>query len=132
MTSPNTKIKYTVYESDTKISDSLIESCSLKQEAGDPGTTKYWYDGCSANSTILDGTEKLATVEKDASELTGDVISVEGLKLENVTTASPQTHYYYLVVEYVNSTTLDQNDDMGSSISIKVTGVSGATYTVQQ
>ncbi len=134
LTTSKSSFKVTLYEYSGEETD-LISGCDLKEEEVDATTKKYYYDGCTFNSNVTKGTlVKTETINKDTESAFGQkyTITYTGETLENVSSSSEKTTYYYLLVEYVNDENNDQNDDMNKEITASLTGVANGVATVEK
>lgn len=126
LASANTTVKYALYRTTSAV-DTTMSGCTLKTEEA-AGTTKYYYTGCTAATAITSGTKvaegTITTLSQKATISELDNTSFTGL-----TSAAPKTVYYYLVVEYVNNASAEQNDDMTKGITATITSVSDAAAT---
>ena len=114
----NTSIHYTIYKSDRNIDASY--TCEKKE--GVVGTSKSYYEECTGNNIDELGTSiGTGTINK------GEGITV--LKSDEVIVTSEEGTevYYYVIIEFPNSDT-NQNEDMGASISGKITIQEGNKY----
>ena len=135
--------------------------CTLNVDTQTSGTTKYWYKSppddsgtCSAKNyinsklsdaklvawgTITAGASNGALTPKSeaATELDGVLTNNTPSGLENeilYTKAGADKYteeYYYLVVEYPNQES-PQNDDMNKTISISLDTITNITSTLEQ
>ena len=114
----HTPLNYTVYKSDRNIDASY----TCEKKTGNENSGKTYYEECTGNN-----------VEELGSSITNGTINKgEGIQeLVNdeliVTSPNGTEIYYYIVIEYPN---LDnsQNEDMGASISGKITIQEGNKY----
>ena len=114
----NTPLNYTVYKSDANIDASY--SCEIKQ--GRIGTSKTYYEECSGNNI-----ESLGSPISSGTINNGSGTTI--LKSDEIMLTIPEGEvvYYYIVIEYPNLDT-NQNDDMGSSINGNITIEQGSEY----
>lgn len=116
------EVKWTLYEVGSEVKDLMVaDSCQLKEDA--TGNSKnYYYTGCTANTTITNGTVvKSGTISAHTAKTT---ITAENENLDAVSKTAGKDTWYYLVVEYVNKTDADQaGTDAGKTITAKITSV---------
>ncbi|MDE5539364.1 MAG: SipW-dependent-type signal peptide-containing protein [Bacilli bacterium] len=133
--STNTQIKWTVYELADPVTGVAVSGCEIEEttDATDATIKHYAYKAgsCSVNSTITEGKViGSGTIGNGASVAHGkNAITATPTKLESVTSTDSKSAAYYLVVEYVNNTTAEQDDDQGKTISAKLTTVENAVFT---
>lgn len=122
----NTELTFKIYKSGSAITDN--GSCTDNVVTNGAGqnysltcTGRADFSGATvvAEGTVAGG----ATVTDASAGLTKQVA------LETVETGT--TSYYYLVVEYPNSDSVDQISDMGKTITASITGASGLSSVVK-
>lgn len=107
-------VYYTVYRTKTQVSSPV--ACDPVSTKADPNGTQY---SQSCNITALTSASAEEVVSRTAVEGTSATISIPS---QSLTTESGTTYYYYLVVEYEN-TGSDQNDDQNKTITAELSGV---------
>ena len=107
-------VYYTVYRTTTKVDTPV--ACSPVSTTADPAGTQY---SQSCNTTALTSASAEEVKSRTAVEGTSATISIPS---QSLTTESGTTYYYYLVVEYEN-TGSDQNDDQNKTITAELSGV---------
>lgn len=134
LASENTTVEYALYRTTSPVATTM-SGCKLQTEVAN-GITKYYYTGCTAAEAITKGTTKVAgdTITISSGTKTATISELDNVSFtgdNKITKAAPKTVYYYLVVEYVNNTgaDVDQNADMGKSISATITSVSDVQAT---
>ena len=133
LNSENTTVTYALYRLETPVVGDLIKADSCKLQTGtadteEPGQTvqTYYYTGCAANDSITGDPIKKGTITISSGTKTAS-FSVDDQTFTGVTSAAADTVYYYLVVNYVNNDSAEQNDDMGGSITAQITSITNAT-----
>ena len=115
-----TPIKYSVYEATTSVAAPI--TC---QDVTHTGTTSQQYTRpCTLDTTTL---SKLSAVKSGTitSPATSGSVKVTGSIEANGTA----TKYYYLIVEYPN-TTSDQSGDMGKTITSAISNVTATNLAI--
>lgn len=126
LSSANTTVNYTLYRTTSAITGDAMSGCTLQTDATG-GVTKYYYTGCTKNAALTDSvkvdsdTISSANLGTKVTKTVSDTTSFTGL-----TNAATKSVYYYLVVDYVNSTTGDQNADMTKGITATVKNITNA------
>lgn len=126
--SAGTSVKWTIYESDTAVTENLVTGCKLVEEplADQPNVKKYYYEADSCKlATGIKGTEVQSATITDHSNVTNINLNEA---LNGVTATTAKTTYYYLVVEYINADTA-QNDDQGATISAQFVTPTNPVFT---
>ena len=114
----NTPIHYTIYKSDRNIDASY--TCEKKE--GVVGTSKSYYEECTGNNI-----DELGTSIGSGTINKGEGITTFKSDEVIVTSEEGTEVYYYVVIEFPNSDT-NQNEDMGASISGNITIQEGNKY----
>ena len=114
----NTPINYTIYKSDRNIDASY--TCEKKK--GVVGTSKSYYEECTGNNI-----DELGTSIGSGTINKGEGITTFKSDEVIVTSEEGTEVYYYVVIEFPNSDT-NQNEDMGASISGNITIQEGNKY----
>ncbi len=114
----NTPLNYTVYKSESNIEVSY--TCTNKNDYISSGKT--YYEECVGNNI-----ESLGSPISSGTITNGEGKTI--LKSDEIMLTAPEGEvvYYYIVIEYPNLDT-NQNDDMGSSISGNITIEEGSEY----
>ena len=127
--SADTSVKWTLYESETAVTENLVTGCKLVEEplsAEQPNVKKYYYEADSCKlATGIAGTKVDEGTITDHTNATNINVSES---LNGVTQTTAKTTYYYLVVEYVNADTA-QNDDQGATISAQFVTPTNPVFT---
>lgn len=126
LASANSTVKYALYRTTSEV-ETAMSGCELQTEEV-AGTTKYYYTGCAAATAITGGTKVVEGTISDLKQK-ATISESDNTSFTGLTKAAPKTVYYYLVVEYVNSTTGAQNEDQGKGITATITSVSDAAAT---
>ena len=114
-------VYYTVYRTTTPVSDPV--DCDPVSTTADPAGTQY---SQTCNVEALTSASAQEVVSRTAVEGTSATISIPS---QTLTTESGTVYYYYLVVEYENTGSI-QNDDQNKSITASLSGVT-ITNTAQ-
>ena len=114
----NTPLNYTVYKSESNIEVSY--TCTNKNDYISGGKT--YYEECVGNNI-----ESLGSPISSGTLNNGSGTTI--LKSDEIMLTIPEGEvvYYYIVIEYPNLDT-NQNDDMGSSINGNITIEQGSEY----
>ena len=114
----NTPLNYTVYKSESNIEVSY--TCTNKNDYISSGKT--YYEECVGNNI-----ESLGSPISSGTITNGEGKTI--LKSDEIMLTAPEGEvvYYYIVIEYPNLDT-NQNDDMGSSINGNITIEQGSEY----
>ncbi len=126
--SAGTTVKWTIYESETEVTENLVTGCKLVEEplADQPNVKKYYYeaDSCKLATGIVGTKVQEGTITDHANATSINVSEA----LNGVTKTTAKTTYYYLVVEYVNADA-PQNDDQGATISAQFVTPTSPVFT---
>ena len=114
----NTPINYKIYKSNNNIDASY--TCEKKE--GVVGTSKSYYEECTGNNI-----DELGTSIGSGTINKGEGITTFKSDEVIVTSEEGTEVYYYVVIEFPNSDT-NQNEDMGASISGNITIQEGNKY----
>ena len=114
----HTPLNYTIYELDSDIDVSF----TCEKKTGNVNSGKTYYEECTGNNIELLGSS-IASGTINKGEGIQELVNDELI----VTSPNGTEIYYYIVIEYPN---LDnsQNEDMGASISGKITIQEGNKY----
>ena len=133
LTSKNTTLNVTLYKTTSQISDAAVSGCALQNGTAGEDVT-YYYTGCAVPTGITTGQKvdsKTITITADGPK-TATLTFDDSTTFSGITSASPTTAYYYLVVEYVNNDAADQNADMGKTVTATISNITNAASTARQ
>ncbi len=123
-TSSKSKLKYTLYSSDTEVSEPITSgSCKRTEDTTtQSGETRISYTGCTEDVQLV---AVGSSQEVNAGGL--EEITIQNAELKIDTGA---TKHYYLVVEYVNEAETDQTGtDAGKALTIQITETTNTKAT---
>ncbi|MCM1053275.1 MAG: SipW-dependent-type signal peptide-containing protein [Ruminococcus sp.] len=135
--STKTELSYTLYKSSSEITNA--KNCSLQQltNADDSSIpagetrSKYTCTGENTYGTKIASGKVAASTDGAAVTVTQTNETTDKQPSQELSTNTNTTTYYYLVIDYPNSDTVDQSDDQGKAINASITGVDNLSSVKQ-